>query len=347
MNEFPSYQPGVKCTHIGTHFRPHEDECGAMAFLKHHGDKIHPGIQEAIINKKIIFFDAGPVLPFGQTWQVLHKKGIVLIGVGNSPYDEHNLPEEIKDKECAATLVARALGIDQDIRYKRIIDEMLINDRNPGRKILNNSSALRAGHILFGKNVAGMKNVIECAIQPIEWQMMIQQKLFSDTRTDFEKNSRVLDVTYKNQQIKVVTIVSSDEQVATYAKIAERPNMIICLNKDNGHVYVSASTFINLGRVVRKIRIEELLSQGIEFDRNDVRLMEDGIFPGLETWHFQSEANCFMNGSLTAPRKKPTTLAFNKIVDIILKSLSNAQPSPKLAEVQGFTEVAQKISASK
>lgn len=341
---FPVYTSGVPCTTIGLHFRPHEDEIACLAFLKHHGEKVHPGIGKAIESKKFIFFDAGSVLPGNQKWQDLHQKGIVLIGVGGSPYDEHNLSDELKKTECAATLVARAIGIDKDIRYTRLINELLINDRNPQKSLLSTSSSIRAGHILFSQNIDGMKEVITYTMASIEWQMMLQQTLFDETKKDFEKNARIVTVKYRNNDIKIVSIISSNEQIATYAKIAEKPQMTICFNKDRGHVYISAAKIINLGSISKRIRSEEMRILGIKFDSRDPKLFQDGIYPGLEQWHFQSEANCLMNGSLTAPNKKATRIPFEKIEGIILNYFKNATSPATLGSLSGMKDLKQKFA---
>lgn len=109
-------------THVGCHF----DEVLAIFLAWNFPHKNFPGASKASID----FWNAGRTTPDGTyaTEQWVRKSGILPIGCGGSMFDEHPLPtqsledDDEGEKECAASLVAQALGIDQYPELQSILN---------------------------------------------------------------------------------------------------------------------------------------------------------------------------------------------------------------------------------
>ena len=95
---------------ILTHQDPDMDEIVAIHILKRHGESRYPGIKDAdIITQAKRDFDKSP--------DELEAEGILCVGIGGGKYDEHPVGGRTRrEGDCAATLVAKDLGLFEDPR---------------------------------------------------------------------------------------------------------------------------------------------------------------------------------------------------------------------------------------
>lgn len=108
-----------------THLRPHFDEAVALWLVVREGERMFPGASTA----PIAFWPAGPRTPDGRPAEEYHREGWLLIGVGGGQYDEHpNGMRARRHGECAATLIAKDLGVREHPRYRAVLDYALGND---------------------------------------------------------------------------------------------------------------------------------------------------------------------------------------------------------------------------
>src|SRR3989344_9190822 len=112
---------------IVTHHRPHLDEIVAIWLLRKFGEEKFPGINSA----KIVYVDAGSGPRNGMKEKEWEAKGILPIGVWGGCFDEHpTAGTERKEKECAATLVAKVLGVEDDPALEKILKFVTNDDLN-------------------------------------------------------------------------------------------------------------------------------------------------------------------------------------------------------------------------
>lgn len=108
-----------------THLRPHFDEAVALWLVVREGERVFPGAMIA----PIVFWPAGPRTPDSRPAEEYHREGWLLIGVGGGQYDEHpNGMRARRHGECAATLIAKDLGVREHPRYRAVLDYALGND---------------------------------------------------------------------------------------------------------------------------------------------------------------------------------------------------------------------------
>lgn len=105
---------GVKT--IATHQDPDIDDVVGIKLLKQYGRKQFPGI-----NRASIVLSTNRT-PWNSTNEELERRGILCVGIGGNMFDEHpfgNHPGH--EGECAATLVAKHLGIENKPGVSRLV----------------------------------------------------------------------------------------------------------------------------------------------------------------------------------------------------------------------------------
>lgn len=104
-----------------THLRPHLDEIASYWILKRWGDAFFPGVSDS----QIRYLTTG-VLPDEIPPDLIVEKGILPVGVGGGPLDEHPSPfEGRKTEECAATLTIKTIEKQDDVVLARVAREIL------------------------------------------------------------------------------------------------------------------------------------------------------------------------------------------------------------------------------
>lgn len=107
---------------IGVHVRPDIEEILALAMLSIHGESSFPGVSKAAV--KFV----NPEDP-DCDGKAAEEQGVLMVGVGHGRLDEHpKNGERGKEGECAATLVAKELGIFNLPEWKRLLAFVTAND---------------------------------------------------------------------------------------------------------------------------------------------------------------------------------------------------------------------------
>lgn len=121
----------AKVRRIITQKNAHLDSICAALLLQRESEKAHPGVNTA---KICPIWSSGTFSPDGRSWQEYLETGDILVGVGGGPYDEHR-NDEFGDRkargESALSLVAKALGLAHDCRYRRLVEEVTKADLGP------------------------------------------------------------------------------------------------------------------------------------------------------------------------------------------------------------------------
>ena len=113
---------------IVTHTKPDLDEITAWWQACRFGEKIFPGAKEAYV---VFVSERSPGYK-GRMPKECEQDGILLLGVGGGQFDEHpNDGKGRKENECAATLMAKALGIEEDPAMERILRFVFNVDTKP------------------------------------------------------------------------------------------------------------------------------------------------------------------------------------------------------------------------
>lgn len=281
---------GNKFFQVATHIGPHLDEiCAAWLIEK----------------------NATP-----EFVQKYAKKDIIELGIGGGAFDEHPRDNNggRKEGECAATLAAKALGIDEDPALELILKYVKTQDLKGGDGPFGLSSLSKL-IMSFSPEEA-----ISWVVTALEAKYKEQLNFFSKTKSEFESKGDITEVSFNGGKIKIVTIKSDDSLMSKFArsKYGCGAGVVIQVNSQ-GQVVISTSHRygLNLIDVARIIRYEEQKADGqVEItDWNE--LSKEGTIDGVGRWYFDANGKALMNGSLTHPEVPATKLTLAQIGELV------------------------------
>ncbi|MDB5239288.1 MAG: hypothetical protein JWO00_623 [Candidatus Parcubacteria bacterium] len=123
---------------IVMHQNPHLDEITGYYILSKYGQGKFLGLSSAPIR----FVEDDPV----GTDEEFDKAGILPIGCGKGRFDEHRKKTERLEDECAATLIAKYLGVHNKPELKRLLSEVLYFDTHSGCASTQLAEIVKAAH---------------------------------------------------------------------------------------------------------------------------------------------------------------------------------------------------------
>ena len=303
---------------IVTHIRPHVDEIVAIVLLQHYGKKHFPGIVDA----RIEFWDAGSRTQDGKDWKQHLKEGHLLVGLGGSCFDEHpSVNTERKEEHCAATLVAKYLGIEDRPELEQLLRYTLVNDTKGGNNIFDLAALITLGNKRwFDSNP---QEILEWAMQPVVWYLEKQIKFFTKTREEFEKFSNIINCIYKGREITIVAIQSDDPDVGAYSRSQYGVNAAIVIQQNyKGQVMISSQkrAKICFNEVIIELRKKEARFKNISY--SGLKLDDDGTIPEIPEWYYDKPAARILNGALSAPNVPVTKIPLEEIVKLVQRELN-------------------------
>lgn len=299
-----------ECNTLVTHKRPHIDEILAITLLKKFGKEMFPGIQEA----KIVFWENGNQLPHGCSPEEYEKnEHALLIGIGGGRFDEHPVNGDSKDEECAATLVAKALGIDEDPTLEKIL-KFVLNSDVKGVKQPFDLAYLT--DLLHREHPDEPERVIQWVFFALEAKYHEQLEFLTDTKNDFEKNAQIEQMNGpRGRTLKMATVVSDSELMSKFARSALGGNCAIVIlknTKGNVQIFTNKKYELILLDVIQIMRYEEQRAKKRLVTTDFKILGQEGKVEGAEEWFYQVNGQMLLNGSLTSSAK-PTNLLLDRI----------------------------------
>lgn len=315
----------TKIKTIATHLRPHLDEIVTIWLLWKFGKEKFPGIEKA----EIQYWSEDAK----KTAKEYEEEGILLVGIGGGKFDEHaTRKEERKKDSCAATLVATALGLNEDPLLENLIRFTLRTDINSSNPFDLAWSVQVLNHEWPNDSEKVFKQII-----PILDAYYEKQKEFSgETKEEFKKKAQIEDIQVCLKTLKLVTITSDNEQVAKFARSKHGCEAAVTIqkkSKGNVQIFTSKRYFLNLTDLVMMIRIEEQRAKGKilmkpkELSPKEYceHLSKEGTLQEAEEWFFHKETQALLNGSLTKPDIPPTKLTLDKIKELIKIGVDNTR----------------------
>lgn len=311
----------MKIHRIVVHERPHLDEILAIWLLHHFGEEKYPGAREA----EIVFSQKGGEIAHGITAEDMEgtedREGTLFIGTGGGKFDEHATEEkDAQPNECSATLVAKDLGVEDDIVLKKILKFTLRNDRNGSNQPYDLASMIKNFHSAYPDNPG---QVIDWALKAINVDYQKQFKFFNVTKPEFELKAKMeVLIGPRSVEIVLVTVASDDENMNAFARSEYGVSAGIVIQKtSSGNVQIFTSKKVFSGTKMRKVvreyvRMIRLAEQEIsgEVITTDWNALEkDGKVPGVDKWFFHADAQLLLNSSLTASKIPPTQIPLERI----------------------------------
>lgn len=243
---------------------------------------------------------------------------ILAVGIGGGPFDEHpTVNGERKEGECAATLVAKALRVDDDPALEKILKFVVTHDLNGGDQPFDLSYLVKLLHQQFPDNP---EKVIEWAITGLEAKYQEQLSFFSTTKAEFDRAAEVEEIPRGEQMLRMVTIVSDDNQMSKFVRSALGGQTAILIQKRssaNVQIFTNKRFGLNLTDVAQIIRLEEQYKKGNIVTTDWELLKAEGKVEGVEEWYYHLEGQMLLNGSLTTSDIPPTRLSLEQIKEIV------------------------------
>ncbi len=308
---------------IVTHVRPHFDEVVAIWLLYVFGQEKFPGISQA----EIEYWGFGKT-PDGRSAEEYEREGVLLIGVGGGRFDEH--PTATKERtagECAATLVAKALGVRERPELQQILNEVLSNDLNGGGSLFGVPAIIQIFHHQYQEN---HEKAMDWAMMAVDAKYCEQREFFHGTKQEFEQKAKVEILGWfyarscERKPLKLVTIISDNEQIAKYARSEHGCYAAAVIQqRTSGNVMIFANKYYkpDFSLVASALRVRERGLNGqlpAVFDELlDIVLRSEGKVAGAEEWFYHKGMEALLNGSSTAPDVPPTKIKLSEIVAIV------------------------------
>lgn len=159
------------------------------------------------------------------------------VGIGGGSFDEHPVHGERKEDECATTLVAKALGVDDEPALEKILKFVVTHDLKGGVQPFDLAYLVNLLHRQFPNDP---EKVIEWATIGLEAKYQEQLQFFTATKQEFERAAEIEEIQGPGGQIlKMVTVVSDDEQMSKFARSSLGGRAAIVIQKrSSGNVQI-------------------------------------------------------------------------------------------------------------
>jgi hypothetical protein len=295
---------------IISHEGPHLDELAAIWLLKSFGEEKFPGIEKARL-----IFDREQAS--GKSAADFEKEGVLLIGVGEGRgrFNEHPVNGDRKEGECAATLVAKELEVDDDPALQKILRYVLITETQGGAKPFELSSLVKT------LSDEEPEKLVEWTTRALEAKYREQLQFWSRTKQEFEKNSKIETVPGLNgRMLKIAVVVSDDKLVYRFAFSLHGGRIAVVVQKKstgNVQIFMNKRFGLFMDDIAQMIRYEEQRVKSNVVTTDWEMLRAEGKIEGVEEWYYHWAAQMLLNGSLTAPNVPPTKLSLEKIIKIV------------------------------
>lgn len=300
---------------IVTHERPHLDEYLAIFLLRKFGEDKFPGVSKATI----VYWNSGGQVPDARTANDYEKEGALLVGIGGGCFDEHPTADgDRKEGECAATLVAKALGIADDPSLEKILKFAVNNDLKAAAHPFDIAYVAKVMHQQYPNNP---EIVMEWVMAGLEAKYHEQASFFNETKKEFDRVAEIEVIQGpRGKMLKMATVVSDDEQMSKFARSVYGGSIAVVIQKKslgNIQIYTNRQYGLTLYDVAQMLRLAEQEKKGKVITREWKILASEGKVQGAEEWFFHYAGQMLLNGSLTATSVPPTKLSLDKIREIV------------------------------
>lgn len=297
---------------IYTHQRPDLDSRTAAWLLKKFGDAKLPGISNATI---YYVSDAS---------EIPKEEGIIAVDIGGGPFDHH--PTSLNPDECATTLVAKALGINEDPALEKILKFVLSSDTKGG------NNPFDIAYIL--KQMKDPQEATEWVCKALDAKYTEQLGFINQAKQAFA-NAQVDTIDTYRGEVRMVTTTTDAEDFSKYARFQGAGIVIQQRSTGNVQVFTNKRLGIKLYNVAALVRFTEMRTKGVPtipelqiHDGNSIlqlrkdrtlwnELTSEGVIIDAAEWYYDPRLEALLNGSLVAKNVPPTKIPLNRIQELV------------------------------
>lgn len=293
---------------IVTHERPHLDEICAIWLLRKFGEEKFPGAGAA----SITFAGSGGEDLSGFSAEDFETEGAILIGVGGSRFDEHPGVKTFgKPDECASSLVAKELGIENDPALERILRFTKNSDLKGGNQPFDLAALVKSLHHVFPNESDKVMNWTMLALDAKHQE----QVHFLEAENQLGE-AETEEIRGPGRSLKMVSGFSDSEQFNSAARKQGAAIVIQRRSSGNTQVYTNNKERLVLYDVAQMLRVEEQEAKGNVATTDWRALASEGKVEGAEEWYYQTAGQMLLNGSLSCPNT-PSNLGLERIREIV------------------------------
>lgn len=313
-------------TEIVTHGSPaHLDELMAMILLRDYGEEKLPGVSVATFRY---------LTKDDNLEELTRREDVVLLGVGASfrdstnahrIFDEHVADGDKSQKDdCAATLAAKFLGLDQEFRWRKILKYVLHTDKNPPNLTLDLSATV----MRFQHQGWGLHAVVG-RVEPDLHAMLTEQGQFANISMESIQEE---ELTINGEKHWMAVIEGDDYQAPGFARMFGAT--VVVVKNPNGQVQVLTNNSLRLDMrdVLRILRSREEWTRGNRLNIQWRELEQEGTLTEYPTWFFHKDANNILNGGHARPDIPPTKLTLPDVIDAVKIGLERNRFEPRRQE---------------
>ncbi len=310
---------------IATHRQPHFDEVVGIWLLLQFGEDRWPGIGNADL-------ECWEAVPPGKTAKSLEAEGVLLVGIGGGPYDEHPHQKGRKEGQCAATLIAADLGIVHEPALRKILEFASQRDLELGKNEFELPAVVKAINDEWPP-----EDALRWAFQALLAIHRKQVRFYEEAPRDFRK-AKILETPTHGGMVKMVVGRSDADTFCAHARSSHgcRAGVVIQMTSaGNVVIQTNQALRIDLSSSVRMLRAEELRLKGEPIPR-DWKLLggEKNVEP---CWYLHPKRGMILNGSATCAAP-PTAIPLETIEQIVRIGINPRIFHPRMADTckQGF-----------
>ncbi len=308
----------------------HPDEVGAYWLLRKFGAQKFPGIREA----KLVFrTDAGGLFE-EKNWKQHLAEGTLLVGTGGGPLDEHPVESERKADECATSLVARMLGVQNDRSIQFLVDWIVKNDTRGVRESSADLAAITRDAFVYLTPAASPREILFHQLLNLE-ALYRKSAAFWACEAEFLDRGKLERVTSAaGQQITIAMVQSANPEMARFcrSKRGLRADLVIHqgspepsnlqVTRRNADKEGPAKVMdMTMDKLCAIIRWQEAELHGRDHPRDARELASEGVLAYAPEWFYLHHT--LHNGGFTYRGVAGSKIPLDEILKIAVKAIKN------------------------
>lgn len=313
--------------------RPHADTISAVWLLRTFGEQHFPGIGSA----KVDYWNQ---VPEGKTADAYETEGIILVDLGGGKFDHHHDTHDAK-KECASTLIAKYLGIDQDPALKKLLTYVKRDDLEGkgivSRDVIDRAFGLSAIIMNLNRDYPEYPDFVIDTVSRIyhaHYHEEYKRKVLMPQEWDnLQKTGKAarFNVMTPQRPLHVVMIETDSKALIGFLRAIKSVQADVVVQKTNsGHINIvtrQVTPRLDLRSTIAAIRKEEAAAKHMHFTNiSEADWEKPARFKGVEEWYYDTAANTLQNGGADTTGITPTKLPLAKIRAILQQTLPQSVP---------------------
>lgn len=269
-------------------------------------DKLFPGIDRE--NMRLAIARGGGT-PLPQTIEEMREIGQVCVDCGGGDFDHHQ--QDPESGQCAATLLARALEIDNDPRLNKILQWTAENDLNGSGHFATIEYVIKGLHRMHPDDPM---IAVRWAMQALDACFQRRVDLLSEqTAKDYEQADKFVVNPRPGKKFLVVVGQSDSRQLASYAR-GKGASVVVQQQTDGllaGNVQITTNHQhgIVLYDVAAILRVEEARAREKPIPGPELLGRRGRLNFHDKHWYFHETIMALFNGSDSVPGVEPTRLS--------------------------------------